>query len=300
MAGYSNSRIGTGIDKALEVAMLKEPSYLWAKALHLVSARVDEMFEDLKHLRYTERDRIALLTVDRPEVHNAIGLTTIPEFARVLDHLENSSELAALVLTGGGDRTFVSGGDLKELEQLTTHEAAAAMSREMQTLMHRLSALPIPVIGAINGDSFGGGCEVALACDIRIASSQSRFAFKQVTIGITPAWGGRSRLVKLVGRSVALRLLLTGEVIDANEAMRLRLVDRVVGPGAVVNYAMELARQIAMNPGGAVRAIKHQVNHGENLEGQAAVDFEADSFARTWISDDHLKAVTAWKHRRSG
>ena len=218
------------------------------------------MLEDLKHLRYSEADRIALLAIDRPAVHNAIGLTTMPELARVLDHLESSQALSALLLTGVGEKTFISGGDLKELEQLVTHEAAASMSRQMQTLMARLSSLPIPVIGAINGDSFGGGCEVALACDIRIASSRARFAFKQVTIGITPAWGGRARLVELVGRSLALKLMITGEVIDAAEAMRIGLVDRVVEPSAVLDAALALARQ---TPATQRRAINIRSTAGE-------------------------------------
>ncbi len=252
----------------------------------------------LDQLQYVEADGVGLLTINRPAVHNAIGLTTMPELARVLDHVETAATLSVLILTAAGDKTFVSGGDLKELEQLTTHQAASSMSRQMQRLMARLSDLPIAVIGAINGDSFGGGCEVALACDIRIASSHARFAFKQVTIGITPAWGGRARLVELVGRSIALRLMLTGEVIDALEAMRIGLVDQLVDPAAVLDSASELARQIAANPNAALRAIKHQVNHGSGLVGEAAIEFEADSFARTWVSDDHLKAVAAWKQRR--
>jgi enoyl-CoA hydratase len=252
----------------------------------------------LDHLQYVEADGVGLLTINRPSVHNAIGLTTMPELARVLDHLEASPTLSALVLTGAGDKTFISGGDLKELEQLTTHQAAASMSRQMQMLMARLGDLAMPVIGAINGDSFGGGCEVALACDLRIASSRARFAFKQVTIGITPAWGGRARLVELVGRSIALRLMLTGEVIDAAEAMRIGLIDQVVDPAAVLDSGLELARRIAANPNEAVRAIKHQVNKGRALAGESAIEFEADSFARTWVSDDHLKAVAAWKQRR--
>jgi enoyl-CoA hydratase len=252
----------------------------------------------LDQIQYVEADCVGLLTINRPAVHNAIGLTTMPELARVLDHLETSPTPSALVLTGAGEKTFVSGGDLKELEQLTTHQAAASMSRQMQTLMARLSDLPIPVIGAINGDSFGGGCEVALACDIRIASSRARFAFKQVTIGITPAWGGRARLVALVGSSTALRLMLAGEVIDAAEAMRIGLVDQVVDPAAVLDSAFELARQITGNPNQAVRAIKHQVKIGHGLVGEEAIEFEADSFARTWVSDDHLNAVAEWKQRR--
>ena len=252
----------------------------------------------LDHLQYVEADGVGLLTINRPGVHNAIGLTTMPELARILDHLETTPRLSVLVLTGAGDKTFVSGGDLKELEHLTSHEGAAAMSRQMQTLMARLSNLPIPVIGAINGDSFGGGCEVALACDIRVASDRARFAFKQVTIGITPAWGGRARLVELVGRSIALRLMLTGEIIDAAEAMRIGLVDSVVAPAAVRDSAIALAKQIAANPNEALRAIKHQVNDGRGLVGEGAIEFEADSFARTWVSDAHLKAVAAWKQRR--
>ena len=252
----------------------------------------------LEYLEYVEADGVGLLMINRPAVHNAIGLTTMPELERVLAHLEASPTLSALVLTGAGDKTFISGGDLKELEHLTTHQGAASMSRRMQTLMSRLSNLPRAVICAINGDSFGGGCEVALACDIRIASSHARFAFKQVTIGITPAWGGRSRLVELVGRSIALRLMLTGEVIDAAEAMRIGLVDAVVEPASARDSALALAQRIAANPNEAVRAIKHQVNKGRGLVGEGAIEFEADSFARTWVSDDHLKAMGAWKRRR--
>jgi enoyl-CoA hydratase len=255
--------------------------------------------DGLEHLHYEERDRVALITFDRPSVHNAVGFATMGEIERVLGHLEQAAHLGAAVLTGAGDRTFVSGGDLKEFEEITTHAAAAAMSRRMQILMNRMSRLPIPVIGAINGDSFGGGCEVALACDIRVASRKARFAFKQVTIGITPAWGGRQRLVNLVGRSVALRLLLSGEVVNAKEALRLGLVDMVVEPPKVLESALELAGSIAANPLPAVHAIKRQVDDGESLQGGEAIEFEADSFARTWVSEAHQQALARWKQRRS-
>ncbi len=258
-----------------------------------------EIPDGLVHLRYEERDRVALITFDRPDVHNAVGLVTMAELDRVLDHVEQAAHLAAVVVTGAGNRTFVSGGDLKEFEQITTHAAAAAMSRRMQMLMNRMSRLPVPVIGAINGDSFGGGCEVALACDIRVASKKARFAFKQVTIGITPAWGGRQRLVRLVGRGVALRLLLTGDVINAKEALRLGLVDIAVEPAEVLESAIELAGSIAANPTSAVHAIKRQVDDGEGLQGGEAIEFEADSFARTWVSEAHQEALERWKERRS-
>ena len=255
--------------------------------------------EGLKHLRYVERDGVGMITIDRPEVHNAIGLPTMAELERVLDWVESSSEVAAIVMTAAGHRTFVAGGDLKAFEQLTTHEAAAAMSRQMQRLMGRLAGLPVPVIGAINGDSLGGGCEVALACDIRIVSETAHFGFKQVTIGITPAWGGRRRLVRLIGRARALRLLLTGELIDAAEALRIGLADRVVAPAEVIPAALELAAQIARNPRLAVRAIKRAVDECEHLEGERAIAFEADLFARTWMTEDHWEALAARKEGRA-
>src|SRR5262249_35127546 len=151
-------------------------------------------------------------------------------------------------------------GDLKDFERITTHEAAAAMSRRMQLITARLHALPALVVAAINGDCLGGGCEVALACDIRIVSETAHFGFKQVNLGITPAWGGRRRLVRLVGRARALTLLLTGELIDATEALRIGLADRVVSPGNLLEAATALGREVARNPRLAVHAIKRLVD----------------------------------------
>lgn len=254
--------------------------------------------QELENLRYSARQGVGLIIIDRPAVHNAISLATMDEFHKLLDLIEGDALLRALVLTGAGNRSFVSGGDLKDFERLTTHEAAAAMSRDMQRLAGRLQALPLPVIGAINGDSLGGGCEVALACDLRVASRTARFGFKQVTIGITPAWGGRQRLVSLVGRSRALYLMLTGELVDAAAACQIGLVDKVVEPEQAVSVAMELAAQIAAQPPLAVRAIKRMVDEGAGLAGEQAIEFEADLFARTWMSEDHGEALAARKTGR--
>jgi enoyl-CoA hydratase len=252
----------------------------------------------LEHLHYTEHDGVGLITVNRPAVHNAISLATMDELDRVLSWLETSSRVGAVVLTGAGERTFVSGGDLKDFAQLETHEAAASMSRRMQSLMTRLELLPIPVIGAINGDCLGGGCEVALAADIRVVGDGSHFGFKQVALGITPAWGGRRRLVQLVGRSKALMLLLSGALLDAREAERIGLADKVVPRGTALAAAMELAHQIAANPPLAVRAIKRAVNYDCAAPDGEVITFEADLFAKTWISNDHQEALTARKEKR--
>ena len=252
----------------------------------------------LEYLRFVELEGVATLTINRPQVHNAVSLATMSEIERVLDWLEADSTISALILTGAGDRSFVSGGDLKDFERITTHEAAVAMSRRMQLISARLRALPIPVIGAINGDCLGGGCEVALACDIRIVSDAARFGFKQVNLGITPAWGGRRRFVRMAGRARALRLLLTGDLIDAAEALRLGLADQVVASDQVMVQATALARAIAANPPMAVRAIKQMVNEDDLIDDERIQALEADRFARTWISEDHDEALFARKERR--
>ena len=252
----------------------------------------------LDHLHYVERDAVGLITIDRPAVHNAISLATMAELDRVLNWLEVNSRVGAVVLTGAGDRIFVSGGDLKDFAQLETHEAAAAMSRRMQSLMARLEMLPIPVIGAINGDCLGGGCELALAADMRLVSDGSHFGFKQVALGITPAWGGRRRLVRLIGRAKALMLLLSGELLDAHEAERIGLADKVVPRGRALAAAIELAQQLAANPPLAVRAIKRAVNYDSATSDAESIAFEADLFAETWISSDHQEALAARRERR--
>jgi enoyl-CoA hydratase len=252
----------------------------------------------LEHLHYVERDRVGLLTIDRPAVHNAISLATMAELDRVLSWLETNSKVGAVVVTGAGDRTFVSGGDLKDFAQLETHQAAARMSCRMQSLMARFEKLPIPVVGAINGDCLGGGCEVALAADIRVVSEDAHFGFKQVALGITPAWGGRRRLVRLIGRSKALMLLLSADLLDAREAERIGLADKVVPHAHTLSSAIELARQIAANPPMAVKAIKRAVNYDAATSDADAISFEADLFAETWVSDDHQEALAARKEKR--
>jgi enoyl-CoA hydratase len=223
----------------------------------------------------------------------------LADLERVISWLENDSTAGAVVLTGAGERVFVSGGDLKDFAQIETHEAAAAMSRRMQSLMARFERLPVPVIGAINGDCLGGGCEVALAADIRVVSDGSHFGFKQVALGITPAWGGRRRLVRLVGRAKALTLLLSGELLDAREAERIGLADKVVPRGHALRAAIELAQQIACNPPLAVRAIKRAVNYDCATSNDEVAAFEADLFAETWVSSDHQEALAARREKRT-
>ena len=164
---------------------------------------------------YVEIDAgLAVVTIDRPDVRNAIGFATIDELGAALDQVLES-DAAVLVLRGGGDRAFVSGGDLKELSAVRTHADAVDMASRVRQLLDRVAAFPLPVIAALNGHALGGGAEVAIAADIRIAADDVKIGFNQVTLGIMPAWGGVERLALAVGRSRALLAIATGELYDA-------------------------------------------------------------------------------------
>ena len=170
-------------------------------------------------VRLDHDGNMAVLTIDRPEARNAIARATMRELASALDEVADSP-VRILVVTGGGSRVFVAGGDLKELASIRTIEDATAMAETMRSILDRLATLPVPVVAAVNGDAYGGGAEVAVACDIRIAADDVRCGFNQVALGIMPAWGGIERLTALVGRGRALTLMTTGRVLGADDALR--------------------------------------------------------------------------------
>src|SRR5262245_54881080 len=186
---------------------------------------------------------VAIVTIDRPEVRNAIGFATIDELGAALDRVQES-RAAVLVLRGGGDRVFVSGGDLKELNAIRTHEDAARMASRVRRILDRVAAFPVPVVAALNGHALGGGAEGAIAADIRIAAEDVKIGFNQVTLGIMPAWGGAERLVQAIGRSRALLAIATGELYDAGAAQRLGLVDIVVPRARFEEEWRALARRM--------------------------------------------------------
>ncbi|MBI4607754.1 MAG: enoyl-CoA hydratase/isomerase family protein [Candidatus Rokubacteria bacterium] len=239
-----------------------------------------------------------LLTIDRPEAKNALDLETIEALSEIVDGLAHDHSLRGVVVTGARG-TFISGGDLKDFLSLDDSEAGKRMARRMQSVLARLEALEVPVIAAIEGVALGGGAEVALACDIRIASESSRIAFKQVSLGIMVGWGGGQRLLRLVGRSRALRLLLTGAALTGEEALRIGLVDDVVPAGEALPAALSLARQTAAQPAAAVRATKRALHYSAEMSRAEAAAFEAECFATLWGSADHREAVAALMEKRT-
>jgi enoyl-CoA hydratase len=242
-------------------------------------------------------DAVAVITIDRPDVRNAIGFTTADELDVALDRV-SESKAAVLVLRGGGDRAFVSGGDLKELSTVRTHEDAVAMAGRMRRLLDRVAAFPVPVVAALNGHALGGGAEVAVAADIRVAAEDIRIGFNQAGLGIMPAWGGAERLAAVIGRGRAVLAITTGEVYDASRAERLGLVDVVVARAEFDHAWHGLAHKIASSAPGTSRAVKSVIDaavrstHSE-LEANAV-----DAFARLWTAEAHWAAVEALQTRR--
>ncbi|MDQ1431275.1 MAG: enoyl-CoA hydratase, partial [Actinomycetota bacterium] len=233
---------------------------------------------------------VTVLTIDRPEARNAIARATMQELAAALDEIEQSAA-RVLVVTGAGTRVFVAGGDLKELSAIRTRDEAAAMAETMRTVLDRLATLPVPVVAAVNGDAYGGGAEVAVACDIRIAADDVRCAFNQVALGIMPAWGGIERLTALLGRGRALALMTTGRVLDADAALAQGLFDEVVPRERFDAHWREVAVQIACAPRDALVGIKAAQRAAFPTARPDLADDAIESFARTWIADAHWQMV---------
>ena len=222
---------------------------------------------------------LAVITINRPEARNAIAPATMDELDLAL---AASADAQALVITGAGDRAFISGGDLKQLAAIRTEDEALAMAVRMRGICDRIAAFPGPVIAALNGHALGGGAEIAVAADIRVAAADIKIGFNQSALAIMPAWGGAERLAALVGPGRALMLAGAGLLLDAEQALRLGLVDEVL-PRAAFEYGWRtLAKPLAKRP---AREIK-QVVYGRRTPMEAS-----QAFAQLWVADEHWEAA---------
>jgi len=223
-------------------------------------------------------DDLAVITIDRPHARNAISLETMDQFDKALDGADGAG---ALAITGAGDRAFVSGGDLKELSALRTEQEAGAMAWRMRSICDRIAGFPTPTIAALNGHALGGGAEVAVAADIRLAADDIKIGFNQVSLEIMPAWGGAERLVELVGFGKALLLAGTGMILTAEEAQRSGLVDHVVPRQSFEKDWRQIAKALANRPAGEIKGVMRGVTTTEAVA----------AFARLWVSDEHWAAA---------
>jgi enoyl-CoA hydratase len=256
------------------------------------------MGKTFKNMRFEKDDKVATITIDRPGRKNAIDIDTVLELRDLVDRIKQDREILSLIVTGSGDEAFISGGDLKYFQMLDSLHKGREMSILCGDLLDSIEGLDIPVIGAINGYAFGGGCEFALACDYRIASKEARFGFRQINMGIMTSWGGGKRLVRTVGRSKALLLMLTGEIISADEALSLGLVDRVVEKNEVLPVAKDLSKRISKNAPLSIRFIKRLVDSCVDMSRRDANLLETELFSILWGSEDHDEAVQAFFAKR--
>jgi enoyl-CoA hydratase len=247
-----------------------------------------------------DEDGVAVLRVNRPRSHNALNRDAQERFAAAVQTVRVDRRLRVLIITGSGERAFVSGGDLLEIAGNHDEDAGRQLNRIMSEALAGLIALPIPVIAAINGDAFGGGCEIITACDLRVAAPKARFSFAQVRNGLTTGWGGSERLVRLLGLSRASELLLTGRLFEAREAFDWGLVHRLVSPAEdVLEAARAWADDLVQLPASALAAQKKLLYAAAPLMSANMQDLERTLFNALWAAPDHLEALEAFTEKRA-
>jgi enoyl-CoA hydratase len=251
----------------------------------------------MRDLRIAIDRGVAIISIDRPQARNALALRTMAELDEALDEVV-ARRARVVVIRGAGDKAFCAGGDLKELEHMRSGEDAAAMARRMRATLDRIAQLAVPVIAGVNGDAFGGGAELAVACDFRVAAEHARIGFTQITLGLMPAWGASERLAALVGRGRALHLLLGGRVLRASDALLAGLVEEVVPSAGFEERLDEIARQIAAAPPAAVVGIKRSVDSVRPHRNPDLADTAIATFTRTWVAPAHWRAVERMEKRR--
>lgn len=254
---------------------------------------------DLKNITYQTIERIAWITLNRPHTLNALDSTTIEELEQVILRIERerSGEIGAAIITGAGERALSSGADIGEIWNILPPESPS-LSRRGQAVFNRIENLEKPVIAAINGYALGAGCELALACTLRVASETARFGFPEVGRGIIPGYGGTQRLPRLIGKGRALELILTGQMIDAQEAYRIGLVNRVVPPKQLIETSIEMAKEIMKNAPVAIRLALQAVNHGIHMDLERGLAHEANLFGICFTTEDKQEGVQAFKEKR--
>jgi enoyl-CoA hydratase len=254
------------------------------------------MPESYETLRLDRQGRVAIITINRPDKRNALNIKTREEGAALLDQLRDDDSVGVVVFTGAGDKAFVAGADIGEFAGRT-----AITQREVMTtrsLFTAIDTFPKPVIAMINGYCLGGGCELALACDIRIASQNASFGQPEINLGIIPGGGGTQRLTRLVGEGKAMEIILTGEIIDANTAFAIGLVNHVVPADQLQTKTLEIAGRIADKSPIALQLAKEAVKLASKSNLDEGLRREVDLFALCFSTEDKNEGVSAFLEKR--
>jgi enoyl-CoA hydratase len=252
---------------------------------------------ELKNIVFEKEDNIALVIINRPKALNALNTEVLKELDAVIDVLESDDEIRSVILKGSGDKAFIAGADIAEMKDLT-EEQGREFGKLGNKIFRRLEKLDKPVIAAISGFALGGGCELALACDIRIASDKAKFAQPEAGLGITPGFGGTQRLSRVVGAAKAKELIYTGEMIKAEEAYRIGLVNKVVPLEALLEEAKAMAKKIAANAPIALKLCKDAIDRGTQVDIDKAIEIEVEDFAKCFSTEDQKEGMSAFLERR--
>lgn len=252
---------------------------------------------ELKNVILEKENKVAIVTINRPKALNALNSETLKELDILVENLENDDEVYAVIITGAGDKAFVAGADITEMKDLNTMEGRR-FSILGNKVFRRLENLEKPVIAAIPGFALGGGCELAMACDIRIATDKAKFGQPEVGLGITPGFGGTQRLARIVGLGKAKELIYTGRIMKADEALNIGLVNKVVEADKLMEEAKAMANQIASNAPIAVKLCKVAINRGMQCDIDTALMYEAEAFGECFSTLDQKEGMTAFVEKR--
>ena len=250
-----------------------------------------------ENLLYEKRDQIAFLTFNRPKVLNALNWKTMEELRHILADAREDSEVRVLILTGAGDKAFVAGADISELA-VQTPVSGKETALFGQSVLHQLETLGKPSIAAINGFALGGGCELAMACSIRLASKTAKLGQPEVKLGIMPGYGGTQRLARLCGKGAAHELCLSGEMISAEEALRIGLVNHLYEPGELLPAAEALAKKIIVNAPLAVKFTMEAIERGAEMPLEEGQFLEATLFGLCCATQDMREGTRAFLEKR--
>ena len=250
---------------------------------------------EYQFLKFEHNEGITVLKISAPKSLNALNSTILKELDDFVGHLD--AQTRVLIITGDGEKSFVAGADISEMAHLNEPQGQE-FGRLGAQVFRRIELLPIPVIAAVNGFALGGGCELAMACDIRIASSKAKFGQPEVGLGIIPGFSGTYRLPKLIGQGYAKEMIYTGKVIRADEALRIGLVNAVYEPEELMGKAMEMAAMMLKNAAIAIRLAKQSINEGYDLDADAAIALENKLFGQCFATKDQKEGMDAFLNKR--
>lgn len=251
---------------------------------------------EYKNFLIKKEENISIIYFNRPNSLNALNSDVLKELNMIIENITNDNSVDVIIITGNG-KAFVAGADISEMKDMNSNEARDFAKLGLD-VFRKIELLNKPVIAAINGYALGGGCELLLSCDIKIASDKAKFGQPEVGLGITPGFGGTQRLARLVGLNKAKELIFTGDIIDSNEALRIGLVNRVVEHDLLIEESIKLAKKISKNAQIAVRFAKEAINYGYETDLETALNIEKNLFSLCFSTKDQKEGMSAFLEKR--